>query len=67
MADHPEGNDGMKRLEEAEKTIAATKDAAMANVRMIAIEATAAIVQRLIGLAPSEKSVSDAVADALKR
>jgi F-type H+-transporting ATPase subunit b len=56
-----------ERLEEAEKTIAATKDAAMANVRMIAIEATAAIVQRLIGLAPSEKSVTEAVADALKR
>lgn len=56
-----------RRLEEAEKTIAATKNAAMANVRTIAVEAAAAIVQRLIGLAPSEKAVSEAVADALKR
>jgi len=56
-----------RKLEEAEKTIAATKTAAMRNVRGIAVEAAAAIVQRLIGQAPSEKAVSDAVADALKR
>lgn len=56
-----------KRLEEAEKTISATKNAAMANVRAIAIEAAAAIVQRLIGSVPSDKAVSTAVADALKR
>ena len=56
-----------KRLEEAEKTIAMTKTAAMANVRTIAVEAAAAIVERLIGLVPSEKSVSAAVAHALKR
>ena len=56
-----------KRLDEAEKTIAATKNAAMANVRTIAVEAAAAIVERLIGLAPSEKAVREAVADALKR
>ena len=37
------------KLAEAEKTIAATKQAALANVRGIAIEAAAAIVERLIG------------------
>ena len=56
-----------RKLEEAEKTIAATKTAAMGNVRGIATDAAAAIVERLIGQAPSEKAVSDAVADALKR
>ena len=50
-----------------EKTIAATKSAAMTNVRAIATEAASAIVQRLIGSAPDQKAVSDAVADALKR
>ena len=56
-----------RKLEEAEKTIAATKTAAMGNVRGIALEAAGAIVQRLIGQAPSEKALSDAVVDALKR
>ena len=55
------------RLAEAEKTIAATKAAAMSNVRGIAEDATRAIVERLIGTAPSDKAVADAVADALKR
>ena len=55
------------KLAEAEKTIAATKTAAMSNVRGIAEDATRAIVERLIGLAPSDKAVADAVADALKR
>jgi F-type H+-transporting ATPase subunit b len=54
------------KLAEAEKTIAATKQAAMSNVRGIAEDATRAIVERLIGLAPSEKAVADAVADVLK-
>jgi F-type H+-transporting ATPase subunit b len=54
------------KLAEAEKTIAATKQAAMANVRAIAEDATRAIVERLIGLAPSEKAVAEAVADVLK-
>jgi F-type H+-transporting ATPase subunit b len=54
------------KLAEAEKTIATTKQAAMSNVRAIAEDATRAIVERLIGLAPSEKAVADAVADALK-
>ena len=56
-----------RQLEGAEKTIAATKTAAMGNVRGIASDAAAAIVERLIGTAPSDKAVADAVADALKR
>ena len=55
------------KLAEAEKTIAATKTAAMANVRGIAVEAAAAIVERLIGTAPAGSAVEAAVADALKR
>jgi len=55
------------KLAEAEKTIATTKTAAMSNVRGIAEDATRAIVERLIGVAPSDKAVADAVADALKR
>ena len=43
------------KLAEAEKTIAATKQAAMANVRGIADDATKAIVERLIGTAPSRQ------------
>jgi len=54
------------KLAEAEKTIAATKQAAMANVRGIAADATKAIVERLIGKAPSDSAVDAAVADALK-
>ncbi len=55
------------KLAEAEKSIAATKQAAMADVRGIAEDAARAIVERLIGSAPSEKAVADAVTDALKR
>jgi len=55
------------KLAEAEKSIAATKQAAMNNVRAIAQDAAAAIVERLIGTAPSDKAVADAVADVLKR
>jgi F-type H+-transporting ATPase subunit b len=54
------------KLAAAEKTIADTKSAAMANVRGIAEDATRAIVERLLGEAPSEKAVTDAVAGALK-
>lgn len=54
------------KLVEAEKTIAATKQAAMANVRGIAADATKAIVERLIGKEPTDKVVDAAVADALK-
>ena len=55
------------KLAEAEKIIAATKTAAMANVHGIAIETAAAIVQRLIGTAPAGNAVEAAVADVLKR
>jgi F-type H+-transporting ATPase subunit b len=55
------------RLAEAEKTIAATKQAALANVRGIAVEATGAIVERLIGVAPASAAVQAAVDAALKR
>ena len=55
------------KLAEAEKAIAATKTAAMANVRGIAVDTASAIVQRLIGTAPSSSAVEAAVADALKQ
>ncbi len=54
------------KLAVAEKAIAATKQAAMSNVRGVAVDAAAAIVERLTGATPSEKTVADAVADALK-
>jgi F-type H+-transporting ATPase subunit b len=54
------------KLMEAEKTIAAAKQAAMSNVRGVAMEAAGAIVERLIGTAPNEKAVADAVAAVLK-
>jgi F-type H+-transporting ATPase subunit b len=54
------------KLAGAEKTIAATKTAAMGNVRGIAEEATRAIVERLTGAAPSDQAVTAAVGDALK-
>ena len=55
------------KLADAEKSIAATKQAAMTNVRSIAEGAARAIVERLIGSAPSDQAVAAAVADALKR
>jgi F-type H+-transporting ATPase subunit b len=60
--------DGLNaKLADAEKSIAATKQAAMANVRAIAEDAARAIIERLIGSAPSDKAVAEAVAAALKR
>ena len=55
------------KLAAAEKTIASTKQAAMSNVRAIAEDAAAAIVERLIGSAPDQKAVAAAVTDVLKR
>src|SRR5580704_3566908 len=49
------------KLADAEKTIASTREAAMRNVRGIATEAAAAIVQRLTGVAPDGASVGQAV------
>jgi F-type H+-transporting ATPase subunit b len=54
------------KLAEAEKTIAATRATAMSNVRGIAAEAAAAIVQRLTGIVPDGKSLSSAVDASLK-
>ena len=60
-------NELNSKLADAEKTIAATKTAAMANVRGIAVDTASAIVQRLIGTAPTGSAVEAAVAEALKR
>jgi F-type H+-transporting ATPase subunit b len=54
------------KLGEAEKTIAATRGAAMSNVRGIAADAAAAIVQRLTGVQPDAQSVNSAVDASLK-
>jgi F-type H+-transporting ATPase subunit b len=54
------------RLAEAEKSIASTREAAMSNVRGIAADAAAAIVQRLTGAVPDGKSVNSAVDASLK-
>ena len=54
------------KLAEAEKTIASTREAAMSNVRGIAADSAAAIVQRLTGLAPDARSVDSAVDASLK-
>jgi F-type H+-transporting ATPase subunit b len=54
------------KLAEAEKTIAATREAAMSNVRSIASDAAIAIVQRLTGLAPDRRTVNKAVDASLK-
>jgi F-type H+-transporting ATPase subunit b len=54
------------KLAEAEKTIASTREAAMRNVRGIAADAAAAIVQRLTGILPDGKSLESAVDASLK-
>src|SRR5471030_1927299 len=54
------------KLAEAEKTIASTREAAMSNVRGIAAEAAAAIVQRLTGVLPDSTAVNSAVDASLK-
>ena len=54
------------KLAEAEKTIAATRTTAMSNVRGIAVDAAAAIVQRLTGVQPDAQAVNGAVDASLK-
>ena len=54
------------KLAEAEKTIASTRAAAMSNVKSIATDAAAAIVQQLTGVVPDNKSVDAAVKASLK-
>jgi F-type H+-transporting ATPase subunit b len=55
------------RIAEAEKSIAATRAAAMSNVQGIATDTAAAIVERLTGIAPASQDVAAAVNAALKR
>jgi F-type H+-transporting ATPase subunit b len=55
------------RLAAAERSIAATRSGAMANVQTIAAEAASAIVERLIGKAPSSHEVTAALGDVGKR
>ncbi|WP_213740159.1 F0F1 ATP synthase subunit B' [Bradyrhizobium sp. dw_411] len=54
------------KLADAEKTIASTRESAMSNVRGIAADAAAAIVQRLTGISPDGTSVNSAVDASLK-
>jgi len=54
------------KLADAEKQIAATRTAAMSNVRTIAADAASAIVQQLTGSAPDAGSVRSAVDASLK-
>ncbi len=55
-----------KKLAEAEASIATTRRAAMSNVRSIASDAAAAIVQRLTGTTPDGKAVETALDASLK-
>ena len=50
------------KLAAAERSIAATRTAAMANVGSIAAETASAIVERLIGTAPADHEVAAALA-----
>lgn len=54
------------KLAQAEKTIAATRETAMSNVRGIAADAASAIVQRLTGMLPDGSAVNSAVDASLK-
>ena len=54
-------------IAEAEKTIAATRSAAMTQVRAIAGDAAGAIVERLIGTRPASQEIAQAVDGVLKR
>ena len=56
-----------ERLAAAEQSIARTRTAAMANVRTIATDTAAAIVERLIGKAPAAQEVDAAVGDVIKQ
>ena len=54
------------KLAQAEKTIAATRETAMRNVRGIAADAAGAIVQRLTGVLPDGGALNSAVDASLK-
>jgi F-type H+-transporting ATPase subunit b len=49
------------RIAEAEKSIAASRSAAMSNVRGIATEAASAIVERLTGMRPTDHEIAEAL------
>jgi F-type H+-transporting ATPase subunit b len=55
------------KLAAAERSIAATRSSAMENVGKIAAETATAIVEHLIGVAPSAQDVAAAVGDVSKR
>ena len=55
------------KLAQAEQTIAATKTSAMANIETVAVDTAIAIVERLIGTAPTAQTAKAAVTDVLKR
>lgn len=55
------------KLAAAERSIAATRSAAMSNVSGIAAATATAIVERLIGAAPVQNDVAAAVAEVSKR
>jgi F-type H+-transporting ATPase subunit b len=54
------------RLAEADKAIAATRTAAMGQVRGIAVDTAAIIVRRLTGISAPEPAVAKAVDDVLR-
>ena len=54
------------KLAQAEKTIAATRETAMSNVRGIAADAAGAIVQQLTGVLPDGNTLNSAVDASLK-
>jgi len=54
------------KLAAAEKQISTSRESAMSNVRGIAADAAAAIVQRLTGVLPDAKAVNSAVDASLK-
>jgi len=56
-----------ERLAAAERSIAQTRSAAMANVRTIAADTAAAIVERLIGKTPAAPEIAAALGDAGKQ
>jgi len=55
------------RLTGAEATIAKTRQDAMTHTAEIAAEAAAAIVERLLGIAPNAEEIAGALREARKR
>jgi len=56
-----------ERLAAAEKSIEATRTAAMGSVHAIAADTAAAIVERLIGTAPAAREIAAALGDVMGR